>query len=66
MECWVYRELIHVCLDSDPQPQEPTNSTRVGLMRVAPGAAVPLGVLPFVALGYFGCSSRNTQPWRAT
>lgn len=65
MECWVYRELMHVCLDSDPQPQKPTDSTRVWLMRVAPGAAVPLGVLPFVALCYFGCSSRNTQPWRA-
>lgn len=57
MGCRVYTELMHVCLDTDPQPQESTDSTKVGLMRVAPGAAVPLGVLPFVALCCFGCSS---------
>lgn len=66
MECRVYTELMHMCLDTDSQPQESTDSTKVGLVRVAPGAAVPLGVLPFVALCYFGYSSRNTQPWRAT
>lgn len=63
MECRVYTELMHVCLDTGPQPEESTDSKKVGLMRVA---AAPLGVLPSVALCYFGYSSRNTQPWGAT
>lgn len=65
MDCGMYTELMHMCLDSDPQPQESMDSTKVGLMRVAQELQ-SLGVLPFVALCYLGYSSRNTQPWRAT